>query len=460
MEIVQAADPGFYRLHLCLQGDGYEHHQQVRFAVMFPYAQTYPNADSQFGINHAFVSDHFMRLARDAGVTWVRSWFLKWDDVEPEKGRFDFSEADLQLNRLLKLGYRVEVCLATPSCRWSSSAPADLEGTTGAEAELRRNWWLPTSFDDYENYVFHVVEHFKDRVEHWEVFNEPHGGKGGPGSNLDLKTNYIEFLHHARAGARRADPSCQILGAGYHYVGHAIKQQNALAVMDVISEHAYPRLARPKSWQKRWDQLRETFEAAGGPKPIWQTEYGIYADDDPDPTTARSRFLVHLGKASEREAATHVVEHYVIALAGGVEKVFFHIGNWPWQVNREHGCGFHMFFEYGGLPRKTYVAHNVLAWMLSPEGRFHRRIHAGPRLFAYEFRTPDKSTIVAWRTTQAPLNSEARAALCADHVEVRDVAGKDVRRELKRLGNSPVYFRSELNHADKLGQALLELRDK
>ena len=453
------AEPGFYRLHLRLQGDGTVQDRQMRFAVIFPYARTHPNADSQFGINHAFVSDHFMRLAQDAGVGWVRSWFAKWDDVERQKGQFGFSEPDLQLSRLLKLGVRVEVCLATPSSRWASSAPADLGGTTGSEAERRRNWWLPTSFDDYENYVFRVVGHFKDRVKHWEVFNEPTDRKGGPQSNLDLKTHYIRFLRRARAGARRADPKCQVLGAGHHYVSHAMEKQNALASMDIISEHAYPGLAGSPSWQRRWDALGTKFRAAGGPRPIWMTEYGIYADDDPDPTTANSRFLVHLGTASEREAATHVVQHYVVALASGVEKVFFHIGNWPWWVNHEHGCGFHMFFEYGGVPRKTYVAHNVLAWMLSPTGRFHRRIAAGPRLFAYEFRSRGKATIVAWRTKPMALDARARAALCAEGVEVRDIAGRDVRGGLTRLAKSPVYFRTHARHAERLAQALAGLAE-
>lgn len=452
-------DPGFYRLHLRLQGDGYTQEKEMRYAVIFPYSAAYPGTDSQFGINHAFISDSLMRLAREAGVRWVRGWFLKWDDVEPEKGKFDFSEADAQLDRLLRLGCRVEVCLSTPSNRWATTAPADLKTDTGGECEWSRHWWLPASFDDYENYVFRAVEHGKGRVRHWEVFNEPHDGKGGPNANLDLKANYVKFLERARAGARRADPSALILGAGYDYVGHAYESQKALESVEIISEHAYPGLERAVSWQKRLDGLAGKFEAAGGAKPIWMTEYGVYADDDPDPSTAQSRFMARLGKAGEMEAATHVAQHYVIALGSGVEKIFFHIGNWPWMVNQEHVCGFHMFFEYGGTPRKTYVTHSVLAWMLGPEAKFHRRIEAGPMLFAYEFHTPKQATIAAWRAKRAPIGEPLRAALCAEGVEVRNVAGKDVRQELRELGNSPVYFRCAVADAEKIAQALRQLRE-
>ena len=51
----------------------------------------------------------------------------------------------------------------------------------------------------------------------------------------------------------------------------------------------------------------------------------------------------------------------------------------------------------------------------------------------------DKSTIVAWRTTPCRLDEQARAVLGDASVEVRDVAGRDVREEITKLDNSPVY---------------------
>jgi len=45
-------------------------------------------------------------------------------------------------------------------------------------------------------------------------------------------------------------------------------------------------------------------------------------------------------------------------------------------------------------------------------------------------------------------------------VEVRNVAGKNVRLELDHLDSSPVYFRSGLQQADELAGVLSELGEE
>ena len=63
----------------------------------------------------------------------------------------------------------------------------------------------------------------------------------------------------------------------------------------------------------------------GGRKPIWLTEYGYYADDDPSIVPMpNSGFDIPL--ASEQLQAAYVVRWNVIMLAGGVDKIFYHAG--------------------------------------------------------------------------------------------------------------------------------------
>ena len=201
------------------------------------------------------------------------------------------------------------------------------------------------------------------------MFNEPSDRKGGPSSNLDLQNTYPEFLEHARSAVRAVSPRNRLMGAGLHYFRNREDLSPIVDRIDILSEHRYPGLAPTAGWLADFDGVCGKLRQAGGSKPIWVTEYGVYADDDPDPTTARSRFMQQAGRDSERLAATYVAKHHIIALASGVRKVFFHIGNWPFFVNREHGCGFHAFFEWGGAPRKTYVTLNVLAHLLAPGSR-------------------------------------------------------------------------------------------
>ncbi|PIX47609.1 MAG: hypothetical protein COZ57_08080 [Armatimonadetes bacterium CG_4_8_14_3_um_filter_66_20] len=433
-------EPGFYRFHLSAKGDGRQTSRTIRAALIYPFAKEYPNADGFLGVNHAFVSDLYMRRAKAMGVTWVRSWFCKWEDVEHQQGTFDFSEADTQCRWIRQHGMNVELCLSDPASEWASTAPSTLSGSTGNEAQSPRVWWQPERFGDYEHYVREVASHFKGRVHHYEVFNEPVNGKGGDGGNLDLAHTYPTFLQHAGKAIRSVSPENKLLGAGLGYFADAPDLSPIVARIDLLSEHRYPRLAPTAGMLSDFRRIHERLRAAGGDRPLWMTEYGVYADDDPDPTTADSRFLEHCGADSEKLAATYVAKHHVIALASGFEKVFFHIGNWPFVVNREHGCGFHAFFEWGGVPRKTYVALNTLAYLLPP-GTRHVRTWTGPsQLFAFEFERPRGHVTALWAEGGLTAPAAGLRALNASGATFANVAGGRLTELPPEVEDSPLYL--------------------
>ena len=174
-----------------LGGSGWNSSRQVRIAVIRPFNSGGPAPDGFLGINHAFVSDLYMRLYHKMGGSWVRSWFVRWDDVEPVRGAFEFSEADLQAKRLQRLGFSYFLCLADPASEWSSSAPVDLNGFTGPERESKRVWWRPKHFESFEDYVRKVSEHFSPSVKYFEILNEPNNRKGGEG----VQFKYAGKLH-------------------------------------------------------------------------------------------------------------------------------------------------------------------------------------------------------------------------------------------------------------------------
>ncbi|MGD9519471.1 MAG: beta-galactosidase [Armatimonadota bacterium] len=432
--------PGFYRLHLTVSGEGWSTSRPIRTAVIYPFDRQYPGADGFLGINHAFVSDLYMRRAKAMGLTWVRSWFCKWQDVEPRQGAFDFDEADLQFERLRRMGLHVQLCLSDPSSEWASTAPPTVTGLTN-ESQSRRVWWLPRSFDDYETYVREVAGHFDGRVRHYEVFNEPGDRKGGDEGNLDMASNYTTFLTRARKAVRSVSADNLLMGAGLHYLKGIEDLGPVVRNIDILSEHRYPGLRTTALMMQDLAETHERLKAAGGDRPIWITEYGLYADDDPDPTTAESRFTIHWGTDSERLAAIYAAKHHIVALAGGVEKVFYHIGNWLFQVNREHGCCFHPFFEWGGVPRKTYVALNALAWVLPPGTQPARSYTGANDFFAFEFRHGDTVIVALW--SEGGLRLHPPAALLADlnssGAQFTDVSGARLAALPEVVTDAPIY---------------------
>ena len=163
---------GFLRLHAKINGE--EGERTLRLAAI-PITR---RDDSRFGINHAYSWPHLLDLCRQAGLGWVRNWSLKWQAVEPEKGRFTFAETDLQIDRPLQNGLRVLGLLPFPSSDWSSSAPASaLAKTEPDEAysnhtALTRVAYAPRNVAEFESYVERMVSHYRGRIQWWQVFNE------------------------------------------------------------------------------------------------------------------------------------------------------------------------------------------------------------------------------------------------------------------------------------------------
>ena len=444
-------DAGFYRLHARWDSPAGPQHRQFRFGVIHPLGERYQGQATFLGQNHSFTDEGLMRLTREAGTSWVRSWFVRWDDIEPKQGEFHFEEADAQLAWLEKLGFHVQLCLGDPSSEWASTAPADLKETTGAEAESQRVWWRPRDMQAYEDYVAALMARYGDRVKQWEILNEPVNQKGGPNCNLDFDHSYHLFLQAARRAAQRTYQDVQILGAGQDYLKGMADISPILSAIDILSEHRYPGLQPASDFGESLRSAAEALRKTGGVKPIRITEYGLYADDDPDPTTRQSPFLIHQGEDSELLAATTTMQHEVTALANGTEGFYFHIGNWPIILNREHGCGFHPFFEWNGLPRKMLVAQNVLCWALPPGSKFVRALSDKPPLTTYEFATPKGATFVAWATPPVTLSAEARKAL--EGGEVYDVVGKRV-REVKEVGELGYVIARNKEAAQRVEAAL------
>src|SRR3990172_1883308 len=147
----------------------------------------------------------------------MRDWSCKWQEVEPEKGRFAFEEADHQINRPRKHGLEVLAMLPFPSAHWSSTAPADYKLTSDYVSRREHVAYAPREVDEFGNYVGKTVSHYHGRVTWWQVFNEP----VFTSYSLPPKFGYdaADYAHWTKAfarAARRADPHSKVLaGMGY-----------------------------------------------------------------------------------------------------------------------------------------------------------------------------------------------------------------------------------------------------
>jgi hypothetical protein len=367
--------------------------------------------------------------------------------VEPEKGRFTFVETDYQIDRPLRHGLSVLALLPFPSSTWSSSA-AGRPGAGGRYEERRAVLaQAPRDLQEFEDYVERTVAHYRERVTWWQVFNEPlFTSYALPRANGYDGAAYARYTRAFVRAARRADPRSKILaGIGYLREGQILEDFEAffaaggLEVIDAVDIHYYPRIRPPEFMEELLEKLGALMEQHGGRKPVWLTEYGYYADDEPAVLPMPNQGF-NQPLRNEVLQAAHAVRWATILLAGGVEKIFYHAGTCA-GVNGDSLQG--VFYEYGGEPHKIYAAQAVLSQVFSPACRFVQRLDLGEETRGYLFRAGARSVAVVWSPRQARQvktgTPRREISLASEKLRLWDIMGRELPSRRFVPTGTPVY---------------------
>jgi len=428
------------------RGDGLVVGSPLRAAVI----PAYNLGDSRFGVNHAYPWPHLLRLAKKAGILWVRDWSLKWQEVEPRSGAFDFSETDIQINRVLRAGLKVLALLPFPSSPWSSSAPARLRRGTGYEARRAVVAFAPKKLQDFVRYVKRTVEHYRDRILWFQVFNEPlFTSYSLPRREGYNAADYAKYVKAFRA----ACPRVRVLGGiGYLRSGQIMQdfelffRSGGLSAVDAVDIHHYPKIRPPEFFESLLGDLRNLMSRYGAIKPVWLTEYAYYADDTPWKLPIEHKDF-NQPLPGELEQAAFAVRWAVICAQGGVEKIFYHAGTCG-TLNRDGLQG--VLFKYAGRPKKIYAAQAVLSQFLNPEARFAGKPALPPSVKAYIFQDKNRSFMVLW-TPESEIPFPLQAT--KKGVQLLDIVGRPINSRIFKPGPVPVYAVATGKPADFLRDA-------
>jgi polysaccharide biosynthesis protein PslG len=247
------------------------------------------------------------RLMKEAGVGWVRMDFL-WQDIEAKQGEFNFAKYDNIVELLIKYDINI-LGILNYSSPWASA-----------------KWNQPPEDPAlFVNYVSEVVSRYKDKVNYWELWNEPDSATYW--EPQDSLKSYCILLKYVYAAAKKANPACKVLngglanglssinhlydagGKGYfdilnlHYFESPVNKNGIKAVI------AYPKLAY-KIMERNGD----------ADKLIWLTEIGC-----PGVSGIKPVANWWMGKnPGERQQAEWVKEVYSELLKNKkVEKIFW-----------------------------------------------------------------------------------------------------------------------------------------
>ncbi|MCS7254784.1 MAG: hypothetical protein NZ781_12280, partial [Armatimonadetes bacterium] len=183
---------------------------------------------------------------------------------------------------------------------------------------------------------------------------------------------------------------------------------------------------------KLWERMKQRGEA----KPIWLTELGCYADDDPPIEPLRIFFgdaaMRSAFHSSERAAAEWLVKFATLFFANGGAKIFLHAGTCG-EINERDTGG--VFFEYSGMPRKIYPAVATMAGLLPPEAQFEQTANLGNNVVVRWFRNGKKRIGVAWAT-----DSSTHRVKLPIGFRALDIMGNQISGNIVIVDETPIYL--------------------
>lgn len=197
-----------------------------------------------------------LQMMNEAGIRMVRVDF-NWNAIETEPGVWDFTKFDRIVDAADSCGIKILAPLLY-SVKWADPAYEHIPQ------------WL--------EYVSKTVEHFKGRVDCWEVWNEPNLFWEGPDGK-----EYAKLLNVTYTRIKEVDPSATVLYGGTSgiplgFIEDSFKE-GAAKSFDVFNIHPYRgrlnSMQRLVEFDRDVKDLYALLEKYGvGDKPVWITEMG------------------------------------------------------------------------------------------------------------------------------------------------------------------------------------------
>ena len=215
-----------------------------------------------------------------------------------------------------------------------------------------------------------MAEHFKTRVCHWEVWNEPNAGflrKPNMGSVIKAEPPevYAELVAITEKAIHAIQPAAQIIGGAIsggtmwpsQYI-HGLFRCGIAEHIDIFSYHPYsniPELYYPENLRF----IRDLIAESGRPIKFWQGENGRPSD---------SALLRRGWKATEGSQARYLTRRYLTDLRLGVDMTSYFLicdlGNGYLPKGKVHSQGvIDATDQENYRPKLAFRAMQSMAWL-------------------------------------------------------------------------------------------------
>ena len=229
---------------------------------------------SPFGIQAGTLVDSLVERAAEIGVKWTRL-SASWPAIERQKGVYYWTETDKAFDVALKNGITPFVTIEGGNELYSKLTTYD----NPVEAEIYgykpeppvKN---PVAMTAYLNFVNATVERYKDKIDYWEVWNEPNHHNYW-GSTPDGK-EYGLLLVKTTEIIKKLDPGCKVIGGSMAGIDPKFADEflsvGSNSLIDIISFHNYGAVPEERAYLaiELWDVINKYNPSLE----LWQGECG------------------------------------------------------------------------------------------------------------------------------------------------------------------------------------------
>ncbi len=282
---------------------------------------------------------HLSRVGDTTGAYWVRAFDIFWNEVEKEKGKFDWTSTDQKVRDFNQRGI-YPLVLVQPFANWDQDSChpedryiAEHDPMKGGRVKVG----APCDIAAYVSFLKQAVERYDGDgegdmtgltipIKYWEILNEPEmqgGSTGGMGEELKFfvgtPQEYLEILKASYQAIKEIDPGATVIHAGMAGVQREFRDfwRPVFAggggdYTDVYNVHTISTDARREDlYIIRFKRFLEQFNLKE--KPLWITEvqYGSLTKAPKD----LKAFEILMVKSS------------IFSLALGADRLFY-IENW------------------------------------------------------------------------------------------------------------------------------------
>lgn len=229
---------------------------------------------SPFGIQAGTLNDSLVAMAAEIGVKWTRLG-ASWHDVEKEKGVYTWDDTDRAFKVAINNGITPFVTIGHGNALYSKLTTYDdpkLAEIYGYSPEPPIKDSL--AMEAFLNFTKATVERYKDKIDYWEVWNEPnHMNYWGSTPN---GKEYGELLVQTAKLIRALDPGCKIIGGSMAGIDAQFTDDflsvGSDKLIDIISYHNYG--AVPEERVYAAIELWEVINKYNPEINLWQGECG------------------------------------------------------------------------------------------------------------------------------------------------------------------------------------------